>query len=409
MKVKDLGVADLSQDPANARKHNPKNIDAIKASLTRFGQQKPIVVDAKGVVIAGNGTLEAARLLGWDKIKVVESELKGSDRTAYGIADNRSSELAEWDLPVLGDLLQGLREDGFEIGDIGFDVKDLDDLGIKQEYNAKCDEDEVPETVEPVCKRGEIYQLGNHRLLCGDSTSKEDVERLMAGEKADMVFTDPPYGVAVVNGQGGIIGDENLSVFENSLPVLKTASKDNAHVYVFCAAGDMLPRSIAAFVKVFPFQNLLPIRCTHENKRGPKGAFKHNYEVCLFGNNNERGFYKTNKIKVSQTTLDDQRYEGDGRLSVYPALWDGERATEHNLRIVHPTQKNVALIEFYLDVSSKSGQTVIDLFLGSGSTLIACEKTNRRCFGMEIDPHYCDVIIERYKKFTGRNDVKKAT
>jgi DNA modification methylase len=151
---------------------------------------------------------------------------------------------------------------------------------------------------------------------------------------------------------------------------------------------------------------MLPVRVTHENKRGPKGAFKHNYESCLFGNDNSKKFNKSSKIKVSETTLNDDRYRGDGKLSVYPALWDEVRSTEHNMNIVHPTQKKVEMIEFYVEISSKDKELISDVFLGSGSTLIACEKTNRKCYGMEIDPHYCSVIIERWQNFTGQKASK---
>ena len=245
-----------------------------------------------------------------------------------------------------------------------------------------------------------------HRIKCGDSTSEADVADLMAGEKADMVFTDPPYGVSVINTKGGIIGDNDLTVFENCLPILKLFSKDDSHVYVWCASGDMLPPSMMAFTKHFKFQNLLPIRVTHENKRGPKAAFKHNYESCLFGNNNKKKFNKSERIKVSQTTLNDSRYQGDGFLEVYPALWDGERSTEHNMNIIHPTQKNVRMIEFYVEISSGKDGSVLDLFLGSGSTLIACEKTDRRCFGMELDTKYMNVILKRYSDYCGGSIVK---
>jgi len=286
---------------------------------------------------------------------------------------------------------------------LGFDESELDNLVGKENTEGKTDDDEVPEVEENIhnVKRGDIWELGEHRIMCGDSTDKEAVEKLMNGEKADMVFTDPPYGVAVCNTQGLIKGDENLDVFTASLPCLVEAAKKDSHFYVWCASGDRLPESIYVFNKHIPFQNLLPVRVTHENKRGPKAAFKRNYETCLFGNNNKKGFNKTSKFKVSETTLKDSRYKGDGRLSVYPALWDGQRSTEHNMNIVHPTQKKVEMIEFYLEISSNSEDCVLDLFLGSGSTLIACEKTGRKCYGMELDPHYCSVIIERWQNYTG--------
>jgi DNA modification methylase len=399
-----VNIASLKFDPRNARKHDDRNIKAIMDSLSKFGQQKAIVVGEDNIVIAGNGTLEAAKRLGWDTIDVRRSGLKSDEATAYAIADNRSAELAEWDDPVLGDILSELKESGWELDDLGFNDEDLEKY-IKQEgTEGLTDEDDVPDVAQNEfgVKRGDIWQLGNHRLMCGDSTLSDDVVALMNGEKADMVFTDPPYGVSVNNTQGEILGDQDLEVFKNCLPRLVDASKQNAHFYVWCASGDRLPESIWSFSQIIKFQNMLPVRVTHENKRGPKAAFKHNYESCLFGNDNTKKFNKSNKFKVSETTLNDERYKGDGRLSVYPALWDGTRATEHNMNIVHPTQKKVEMIEFYLEISSNNNDLCLDLFLGSGSTLIACEKTGRKCYGMELDEHYCSVIIKRWQDFTGK-------
>lgn len=295
--------------------------------------------------------------------------------------------------------------DDYDFPDLTFDLDGLFGDEKKDGFD-ESKEDEVPEDAPSRVKRGEVWQLGEHRLMCGDSTNLDDIKLLMKTHKVEMVFTDPPYGVAINNTKGTILNDEDLSCFSKSLPYLKQFSKSDAHIYVFCAAGNMLPPSISEFVKIFQFQNLLPIRCTHENKRGPKGAFKHNYEVCLFGNDNSRGFYKSDKIKVSESTLNDPRYKGDGKISVYPALWDEQRSTEHNLKIVHPTQKNVAMIEFYLEISSKINDSVLDLFLGSGTTLIAAEKTGRKCLGMELDPAYCDIIIKRFEDLTGKKAEK---
>ena len=405
MKIEKRLVSELAHDPNNARTHDLKNIEAIKGSLAKFGQQKPIVIDASNVVIAGNGTLEAARALGWETIDVVVTTLDSFEKTAFALADNQTATLADWDQDVLDSQLKALTEMDFDISDIGFDPIELD----KELAEPSEKDDEVPELDDDNpygVKLGDIWQLGEHRVMCADSTSKDNVDKLMDGQKADMVFTDPPYGVAVENTQGSIKNDHNLNCFIKCLPVLKETAKTDAHFYVWCASGDKLPESIWQFSKIIPFQNLLPIRCTHENKRGPKSAFKLNYETCLFGNDNTKEFNNTKKIKVSSTTVKDHRYTGDGYLSVYPALWDEQRSTEHNMNIVHPTQKNVEMVEFYIEISSDNGDRILDSFLGSGTTLIACEKTKRKCFGMEIDPHYVSVIIKRWEDFTGQKAVK---
>lgn len=193
MKVLDKIIADLVFDPINARKHPVKNIEAIKGSLTKFGQQKPIVINSKGIVIAGNGTLMAAKDLGWKNIKAVVSELDDLNQMAFALADNRTSELAEWDQDILSQQLAQLELNDFDIDILGFDDLDLpDDKGGTDELT---DPDEVPEVPQNVfgVKRGDVWLLGNHRLMCGDSTSEEDVKKLMDGSRAVFCFTSPPY------------------------------------------------------------------------------------------------------------------------------------------------------------------------------------------------------------------------
>jgi DNA modification methylase len=390
----------------NSRVHNDKQITQIAASIKEFGFNVPILIDETNQIIAGHGRLEAAKKLGLKEVPTIQlSHLTDAQKKAYIIADNQIALNAGWDLDLLKIDIGELDEAKFDLELLGFSEKELNKLLEPEVIEGDTEDDEVPEVTESICKPGDIWLLGKHRVMCGDSTNIQHVEILMGGKKADMVFTDPPYGVAVQNTQGSIAGDQDLEVFKNCLPMLVILAKDDAHFYVWCAPGYRLPESIWAFSQNIPFQNLLPIRVTHENKRGPKSAFKHNYESCLFGNNNAKRFNKSLKIKVSETTLKDDRYTGDGNLSVYPALWDGERATEHNMNIVHPTQKKVEMIEFYLDISSNEKEVVADLFLGSGSTLIACEKTSRICYGMEIDPHYCDVIVKRWENFTGQKAV----
>lgn len=194
MQIERVSVSSLVLDPANARKHDKKNLEAIKGSLSKFGQQKPIVVDEKGVVIAGNGTLVAARELGWEDIDIHRSVLKGAEAMAFALADNKTAELALWDEDVLSSQLSALYKDGWDIEAIGFEAEQAGGQGGTE---GNTDPDEIPEVEQNVHKveRGQIWQLGDHRMMCGDSTSKDDVAKLMGGEKADMVFTDPPYNL----------------------------------------------------------------------------------------------------------------------------------------------------------------------------------------------------------------------
>ncbi len=397
-------LKDLKPHPKNRNKHGADQIARLAKILDYQGWRYPVKVSKlSGHVTSGHGRIMAAEVNKWDEVPVNFQDYENEEQEYADVqADNAIASWAELDMAGINADLESLGPD-FDLEMLG--IKDFE-LEPADKYADK-DADETPEPrKETDIKLGDIFHLGEHRIMCGDSTDKERVDKLMNGEKADMVFTDPPYGVEVTNTKGSIAGDKDLGVFKACLPRLKECADEDAHFYVWCASGDRLPESIWEFSKIFHFQNLLPIRVTHENKRGPKGSFKLNYESCLFGNNNKRGFNSSDKFPVSQTTIKDKRYKGEGFLTVYPALWDGERATEHNMNIVHPTQKKVEMIEFYVEISSNKDQVIADLFLGSGSTLIACEKTNRKCYGMEIDPLYVQVIVDRWEKFTGKKAVK---
>jgi len=323
----------------------------------------------RGVVLAGNGTLEAARSLGWTEIEVAEvpDDWDNDTAKAYALADNRTAELAEWDESELAKQLLELQDADWDITELGFEVPALADI-------EPADEDEIPEPpVEPKTKLGDIYQLGRHRLMCGDSTDLASVERLMDGAKADMIFTDPPYGVdykGIHNDSRDGLEDLLRSVFANYVAV----STNGASIYVFHS-----DRSADIFHKVFReffhfssmiiwFKNSLTLSQTD---------YQSQHEPCLYGwaDNGTHNFYGDRK-QVSVWQFEKERVEG------------------------HTTPKPVELVKNALNNSSKQNQSVIDLFGGSGSTLIAAEQTNRTCFMMEIDPKYCDVIVTRWENLT---------
>ena len=379
MKIEKIAIDKLLLDPANARKHGKKNLDSIKGSLAKFGQQKPIVVNSDNVIVAGNGTLQAAKELGWKEINIVRTDLKGSDITAFGIADNRTSELAEWDDEVLQELLDGLKAEDFDLSAIGFDDEDLSDMLDDKGKAGLTDPDETPEPPKvPITKLGDIWQLGDHRLMCGDSTDKKTVEKLMDGKKADMIFTDPPYGVDYE----GISNDsrEGLAdLLTKSFEMFCLYSKKGAPVYCFHSdkCSDIFS---VIFRKFFHFSSM--IIWVKNSLTLSQTDYQSQHEPCLYGwvlGGSHKWF--SDRKQTSIWKCDKERVEG------------------------HTTPKPVSIIEKAVCNSSRTNEIILDLFGGSGSTLIGSEKTNRRSRLMELDPKYCDVIVKRWEDFTGKKAV----
>lgn len=391
MQIEKIPVDKLIPDPNNARKHDEKNLSAIKGSLSKFEQQKPIVIDSKNVVIAGNGTLEAAKALGWTHIDCVRSKLStNTDKVAFALADNRSAELASWDDEVLGKELHSLFEDGFEIADIGFDPGDFDLEPVGNE--GLTDPDEVPEVEDNVfgVKRGDVWLLGEHRVMCGDSTEKVDVERLMAGEKADMVFTDPPYNIAsdsknyakdtskAMNDLANSEWDKEFDI-NPAMDRIRDIASTNCTIYVW--TSQFLIQNI--WDKLGEWCDFTSYCVWNKPNPMPSLSKRHwtwNTELCVYAS-----------IGSKRTV----NFPNDGHAL---STWTVTKKSDGT----HPTQKPIELIQPIIEFSSNKGQLISDPFLGSGSTLIACEKTGRKCYGMEIDPHYVSVIIKRWQDFTGK-------
>jgi len=386
MNILEVDISSLIPDPANARKHSEKNLAAIKGSLARFGQQKPIVVSEKNVVVAGNGTLEAAKSLGWTKIRILKTNLKGSDLTAFGIADNRTGELAEWDPGNLSALLASLKEEDFDLGSIGFDDADLDAMiaDTADPVEPGCDEDEVPAQAETRCKPGDLWILGNHRLLCGDSTNVQHVDRLMNGEKADMVFTDPPYGMNL---------DTDYSYQKNSDGRHSKKSQSATYRPVIQDDQDFDPRFLLEFFK--EAREHFWFGSDYYRKSLPDGG------SWIVWDKRTPASSETNFDAVPGSCFELCWSRDKHKRDIARILHCGLYSVENDKR-QHPTQKPVKLAEWFFERWGKPDDLVADLFLGSGSTLIACEKTGRRCYGMEIDPHYCDVILARWEKYSGK-------
>jgi len=397
-------IADLHLDPANARLHPERNRAAIQASLKRFGQQKPIVITPAGMVIAGNGTLEAARAIGWTEIDCVVSDLDGIERTAFGIADNRTSELAAWDDTVLTELLDHLKHEGFDLDDAGFTDAELDDMLKAEQEPADIEEDEVPEPpADPVTKPGDLWLLGEHRLLCGDSTKAEDVERLMAGAKADLCFTSPPYNL------GKSVGLRNGARKGSS-----SAYNDNADT------GSEWPNLMRAFLSLSLTASDC-VTCDVQMLAGNKVQL-----LSLMGEYAAKTvdiavWVKTNPQPAMAEGVMNSAFEfvwvlsGDPkptrRISTasfargtFSNVFESATASGHDASI-HGAVFPVKVAAHYIQGFSCAGASVYEPFCGSGTTLIAAEQLGRKCYGMEISPAYCDVIVNRWEALTGKKAV----
>lgn len=358
-----IALKDIVPYSKNAKKHPKAQVKKLAASIKEFGFNQPVVVDKDNVLIAGHGRCEAAKLLGLKEVPAIRTNnLTEEQVKSYRLADNKLAE-SDWEMELV---IEELKDLDTHLQDLtGFNIEELEPQEIK--------EDEVPEIPkEPKSKLGDLYILGNHRILCGDATKIEDVERLMDGKKADMVFTDPPYGIDYQDTKGKhdkIINDAESPtslVYEAVNPFLY------APRYICCnwkcmqEMVDALPDAKACIVwdKGSRIQNLDKFAKRHEFiiYAGPFGGEK---------------------------TLDDD-------------VWQIKREVRQD----HPTSKPVELCARAIGFSSESGGNVADPFLGSGSTLIACEQTGRKCYGMELDPKYIDVIVERWETFTGKKAEK---
>jgi len=395
MKLETVPCDTLSFDPANLRKHGKKNIDAIKASLRRFGQQKPIVVDAKGIVLAGNGTLAAAQELGWKEIQIVRTDLAGTQATAFGIADNRSAELAEWD-EKLGDVLASLKAEDFPLEDIGFDAADLEELSPEAAGSDVDAEPQIDKAEELRAKwgveLGQVWQLGEHRITCGDSTSAEVVKRLLGDDRPHLMVTDPPYGVEydsswredampeknTPNGARGKVSNDHKADWSEAW---KLFQGDVAYVWHAGNMAHIVAQSLLACDLQIRAQI---VWAKHQFVIG-RGDYHPHHEPC---------WYAVRKGRTGH-------YNGDRTQST---LWEIDKPKKSETG--HSTQKPIECMERPIRNNSKPGELVYEPFSGSGTTIIACERTGRKCRAIELNPAYVAVAIQRWADATGKEPKK---
>ena len=368
LKIEYLPISELKPYENNARKHAEADVEAIKKSIEEFGFNDPIGI-WHDTIVEGHGRLIAAQELEMGEVPVIRLDhMTDEERRAYALAHNKTAELSEWDFEMLDTELEDIFD--IDMSQFGFDIS-ADDEPIE------IIEDEVPENAPSMVKLGDIWQLGKHRLICGDSTDITVIDRLMDGVKADMVFTDPPYGY---NYQSNMrTKTEKFDVLENDDKILDFFPNLLGRVKGFvmiCTTWKVLDKWVPLFKQYFDLSNMI----IWDKGGGYIGDLKHtfgtDYEIILCSNNNA-------EIKGKRIG----------------SVWSIGKDTESDYE--HPTQKPVELSATAISSTTEQGNIVLDCFGGSGSTLIACEQLNRKCYMAELDPHYCDVIIQRWENSTG--------
>jgi DNA modification methylase len=433
--IRRVPISSLHLDPANAREHGEKNLDAIRGSLARFGQCEPLVVQRRSSrVVGGNGRLTAMKAMGWSDVDIVELDLDDTQATALAIALNRTAETAEWNLPALSQILQSLQsQDAIE--GIGFDEKEidrlLDEVIASGESLDGIIEDGAPGLPDAATTRtGDTWILGHHRLMCGDSSSRADLDTLLAGARIQLVNTDPPYNVKVEPRSNNAIA-AGLSSFttthHQSLDLARHPSKARATTAKLRPKDRPLQND---FVSDEAFDQMLRawfgnIAYALEPGRAfyVWGGYANlgNYPSALA----ESELYYSQGIvwDKGHPVLTRKDFMGAFELAFYgwregaahqffgpnnaTDLWEVKKL--NHTAMVHLTEKPVELAARAMQYSSRPGENVLDLFGGSGSTMAGAEQCNRNAFLMEIDALYCDVIVERYEKLAGKQAVLEAT
>jgi len=407
MKITDVKIQNIKPYHDNPRVNNDA-IDVVKKSLEEFGFQQPLVLDKDNVIIVGHTRYAAATQLGYETVPCfIADNLTEEKIKAYRIMDNKSAEYASWNYGLLTKEITDLLELDYNIELTGFTDEELADLGLDInlddfEEEGLTDEDTTPELVQdPITKLGDVWILGNHRLICGDSTSIDTIDKLMQTSKADLIFTDPPYGMSygggraegsskkgdLVKAHGMIInddlrGNELSSLLVDSLSNSKIAAKEEAPCYV-----------------CFNYKNFMNFQNAFEDS-----GF--NVDSCIVWDKKSIGLGMANYRPQHEFIFYCKGGQWYGSKN-QSDIWSMSRG--NTSAYVHPTQKPVELIQIAINNSSKKGDLVLDVFAGSGSTIIACESIGRRAMLVDLDPKYCDVIIQRWQNYTGNNAVLEET
>lgn len=384
-----IDIDKLTPDPKNARKHGKVDIEAVKQSISEVGMCDPIGVwGDDNMIVEGHGRLLALKELGYSKAPCIHLDhMDEVQRKTYALAHNKTAELSEWDKEKEAAAVKELQAYNVNMTDFGFDLSEFEERAEVEEV--EDEEEEQEEEIVPRMKAGEVWQLGRHRLMCGDSTDKADVLKLLNGARADMVFTDPPYGVNVEGGKNNntIAGDLTQTAIPFSFEICtEVATKENARFY-FCGGE----ANIGLYFKLFErYLRQMPklLVWVKENQVLSHNNYHKQYELIFFGYKKGGG-----NLWFSSREMQDAS-----------DVWNVSR--DPSKTYVHPTQKPVELPARAIRNSSKKGDIVFEPFSGSGSTMLACEQLERTCYAMELDPEYCEATLRRWERLTGEKAEK---
>jgi site-specific DNA-methyltransferase (adenine-specific) len=390
-----LATADLIPYARNSRTHSDEQIAQICASIKEFGFTNPVLVDGEGVIIAGHGRTLAAQRMGMKELPCLRLDyLTEAQKRAYVIADNKLALNAGWDDEMLALELKDLQAADFDLSLTGFEGDELNALLAEAVEDGLVDDDEVPDVPQqPVSVLGDVWQLGNHRVMCGDSTSIDAVDKLMDGQKVDMLLTDPPYNVdytgktknALKIQNDKMTGDNFRQFLSNSFSCADSFMKPGAVFYIWF--NDAETFNFCSACEDIDWQVRQMLIWSKDTMVMGRKDYHYQHEPCLYGWKGGAGHLWASDRK--QTTI--LKFERPKRNDA------------------HPTMKPVDLVQYQILNNTKGADIVIDLFGGSGSTLIACEKTGRHARLMELDPKYVDVIVKRWQDFTGKQAVHAET
>ena len=387
MKIEIADISSIKPYENNPRKLSETAIEKVAMSLKEYGFRQPIVVDKDRVIVAGHTRFRASKKLGLKNVPIsIIDNLTEEQINAYRIADNRTAEESEWDSELLKMEIKELEAKDFKLDLLGFNDEQLNDI-LFEEKQGLTDEDEVPETPEePISKLGDIWKLGKHKLICGDSTKLDTYEKLCKETKVDLYLTDPPYNVSYEGKTKDKLtiqndkqtDDEFIQFLSQAFVSADSVLKMGGAFYIWHSDSEGLNFRLACIEAKWKLRQTL-IWSKNSMVMG-RQDYHWQHEPCLYGwkEGSSHSWYSDRK----QTTI--IKYD---------------RPTKSKL---HPTMKPVGLMEYLVKNSSKQEDIILDSFLGSGSTLMACEKLDRICYGVELDPKYCDVIIKRWENFTGK-------